>query len=176
MSEIPENSNVSIFSKNEKKAREAILKLGLKQVPGISRVTFRKKNNQIFAIERPEVYRSHGGNFVVFGEAKVDDFPQRLAKAQQEAQLAGPGVAASGADAISKDPQSIQADMEAAAAANENKVAEVEEESSGPVDETGLNQDDIELVMQQANVPRQKAAKALREHNSDIVNAIMSLS
>lgn len=66
--------------------------------------------------------------------------------------------------------------MEAAAAANENKVAEVEEESSGPVDETGLNQDDIELVMQQANVPRQKAAKALREHNSDIVNAIMSLS
>ena len=175
MSEIPENSNVSIFSKNEKKAREAISKLGLKQVPGISRVTFRKKNNQIYAIEKPEVYRSHGGNFVVFGEAKVDDFPQRLAKAQQEAQLAGPGVAAAGADAVSKDPQSIQADMEAAARANESKVSEVQEES-GPVDETGLNQDDIELVMQQANVSREKAAKALHDNNSDIVNAIMSFS
>lgn len=144
-------------------------------MPGISRVTFRKKNNQIYAIEKPEVYRSHGGNFVVFGEAKVDDFPQRLAKAQQEAQLAGPGVAAAGADAVSKDPQSIQADMEAAARANESKVSEVQEES-GPVDETGLNQDDIELVMQQANVSREKAAKALHDNNSDIVNAIMSFS
>ncbi|SCU80786.1 LANO_0B01156g1_1 [Lachancea nothofagi CBS 11611] len=176
MSEIPANSNVSIFAKNEQKAREIIGKLGLKQVPGIARVTFRKKNNQIYAIEKPEVFRSHGGNFVVFGEAKIDDFPQRLAKAQEEAQVAGgPGVAAAGADAISKDPQSIQNDM--VAAANESKVSEVtDEEASGPVDETGLNNDDIELVVQQANVSREKAAKALRDNNSDIVNAIMSLS
>ena len=65
--------------------------------------------------------------------------------------------------------------MEAAARANESKVSEVQEES-GPVDETGLNQDDIELVMQQANVSREKAAKALHDNNSDIVNAIMSFS
>ncbi|SCV99346.1 LAFE_0A01156g1_1 [Lachancea fermentati] len=178
MSEIPENSNVSIFSKNEKKARELIGKLGLKAVPGIARVTFRKKNNQIYAIEKPEVFRSAGGNFVVFGEPKIDDFPQRLAKAQQEAQLAGPGVAQTGvAEALAKEnqslPESIQADMAAAA---EGKPVEAEEESTGAVDETGLNSDDIELVMQQANVSRDKAAKALRDHNSDIVNAIMSLS
>ncbi|SCU78822.1 LADA_0A07888g1_1 [Lachancea dasiensis] len=178
MSEIPANANVSIFAKNEQKARELISQLGLKQVPGISRVTFRKKNNQIYAIEKPEVYRSHGGNFVVFGEAKIDDFPQRLAQAQQEAQLAGEGqgegVAPAGADAISKDPQSIQNDM--LAAAKENKLSEVKEEDSESADESGLNQDDIELVVQQANCSRAKAVKALRDNNSDIVNAIMSLS
>ncbi|SCV01657.1 LAME_0G17656g1_1 [Lachancea meyersii CBS 8951] len=173
MSEIPANANVSIFAKNEQKARELIGQLGLKQVPGISRVTFRKKNNQIYAIEKPEVFRSHGGNFVVFGEAKIDDFPQRLAKAQQEAQTAGPGVSTAGADAISKDPQSIQDDM--VAAASEKKVSEVADDDSA-ADETGLNQDDIELVMQQANCARPKAVKALRDNDSDIVNAIMSLS
>ncbi|CEP60970.1 Egd2p LALA0_S02e03818g [Lachancea lanzarotensis] len=174
MSEIPADANVSIFAKNEQKARELIGQLGLKQVPGISRVTFRKKNNQIYAIERPEVYRSHGGNFVVFGEAKIDDFPQRLAQAQQEAQTAGPGVSTAGADAISKDPQSIQADM--VAAADQKKVSEVTNDDEGVADETGLNKDDIELVMQQANCAREKAVKALRDNNSDIVNAIMSLS
>ncbi|SCU82794.1 LAMI_0C00936g1_1 [Lachancea mirantina] len=183
MSTIEENSNVSIFNKNEKKARELIGKLGLKQIPGIARVTFRKKNNQIYAIEKPEVYRTAGGNFVVFGEPKVDDFTQRLAKAQQEAQLAGPGLQTTGAaealgknpvETISKDPQSIQADMVAAAEQSAGK--EAVEETSGPVDESGLSGEDIELVMQQANVSRDKAAKALRDHNSDIVNAIMSLS
>ncbi|AET39947.1 Egd2p Ecym_5173 [Eremothecium cymbalariae DBVPG len=170
MSEIAEDSKISILNRNERKAREIIQKLGLKQIPDISRVTFRKKNNQIFAIEKPEVYKSHGGNYVVFGEAKVDDFTRRLARAQQQAATA------------SKDPQSIQADMVAAAAASESQepsasaAAGTEEEDVGQVDESGLDVADIELVMQQANVSRDKAVKALREHNSDIVNAIMSLS
>lgn len=177
MSAIPENANVSIFSKNEKKARDIITKLGLKQVPGISRVTFRKKNNEIYAIEKPDVYRTAGGNYVVFGEPKVDDFPQRLARAQAEAQeAAGSGIAPSAGDAVSKDPQSIQADLAAAAAENEADASASTEDDSASADETGLNVDDIELVMEQANVPRNKAVKALREHNSDIVNAIMSLS
>ncbi|AGO12511.1 AaceriAER168Cp [[Ashbya] aceris (nom. inval.)] len=169
MSEIPENSNVSIYSKNEKKARELIQKFSMKPMPGISRVTFRKKNNQIFAIDNPEVYKTQGGNYVVFGEPKVDDFTRRLARAQQQAASAA------------KDPQSIQADMAAAAAAPAAPaapaaVAAPEEEEAGQVDESGLDGQDIELVMQQANVSRNKAVKALREHNSDIVNAIMSLS
>lgn len=174
MSAIPQDANVSIFSKNERKARELIQKLGLKQVPGITRVTFRKKNNQIFAIDKPDVFKSQGGNYVVFGEAKVDDFTQRLARAQQTAQETQ-DVLPSGPDAVSKDPQSIQADLAVAAQQNESGVAP-EPEADGDVDETGLNPEDIELVMQQANVPRAKAAKALKEHDSDIVNAIMALS
>ncbi|QEU62049.1 Egd2 [Kluyveromyces lactis] len=175
MSEIAQDSNVSIFSKNEKKARELILKLGLKPIQGVSRVTFKKKDGQIFAIDRPEVYKSQGGNFVVFGEAKVDDFTQRLAKAQESLQQ-NEGVLPAGQDAVSKDPQSIQADMQAAADSATDKPSADDAADDAEVDETGLNADDIELVMQQAGVPRAKAAKALKEHDSDIVNAIMALS
>ncbi|CDO92203.1 unnamed protein product [Kluyveromyces dobzhanskii CBS 2104] len=176
MSEIAQDSNVSIFSKNEKKARELILKLGLKPIQGISRVTFKKKDGQIFAIDKPEVFKSQGGNFVVFGEAKVDDFTQRLAKAQETLQQTE-GVLPAGQDAVSKDPQSIQADMQAAADSSAaDSSAATADGDDADVDESGLNADDIELVMQQAGVPRGKAAKALREHDSDIVNAIMALS
>lgn len=41
------------------------------------------------------------------------------------------------------------------------------------VDESGLEQRDIELVMAQANVARAKAVRALRHNKNDIVNAIM---
>jgi nascent polypeptide-associated complex subunit alpha len=39
---IPAGSAVAVHSRNEKKARKAIGKLGLKQVPGITRVTLRR--------------------------------------------------------------------------------------------------------------------------------------
>lgn len=41
------------------------------------------------------------------------------------------------------------------------------------MDEAGLELRDIELVMAQANVSRAKAVRALRDNQSDIVNAIM---
>ncbi|EPQ18076.1 NAC-alpha domain-containing protein 1 [Myotis brandtii] len=44
------------------------------------------------------------------------------------------------------------------------------------VDEAGLELRDIELVMAQANVSRAKAVRALRDNQSDIVNAIMELT
>lgn len=39
---IPAGSAVAVHSRNEKKARKAIGKLGLKHVPGITRVTLRR--------------------------------------------------------------------------------------------------------------------------------------
>lgn len=44
------------------------------------------------------------------------------------------------------------------------------------VDADGLEDKDIELVMTQANVSRNKAIKALKENDNDIVNSIMALS
>lgn len=41
------------------------------------------------------------------------------------------------------------------------------------VDDAGVESKDIELVMSQANVSRNKAVKALKNNNNDIVNAIM---
>lgn len=41
----PAGSSVTVHSRNEKKARKSIAKLGLKHVPGITRVTLRRPKN-----------------------------------------------------------------------------------------------------------------------------------
>ena len=41
------------------------------------------------------------------------------------------------------------------------------------VDATGIEEKDIEIVLAQANVSRNKAIKALKNNNNDIINAIM---
>lgn len=59
-------------SRSEKKARKAILKLGLKCFSGITRVTIRKSKNILFVIAKPDVYKSPASDtYIVFGEAKV---------------------------------------------------------------------------------------------------------
>lgn len=42
---IPAGSSITVHSRNEKKARKSIGKLGLKHVPGITRVTLRRPKN-----------------------------------------------------------------------------------------------------------------------------------
>lgn len=42
---IPAGSQVGVVSRNEKKARKSIAKLGLKRVEGITRVTLRRPKN-----------------------------------------------------------------------------------------------------------------------------------
>lgn len=42
---IPAGSSVAVHSRNEKKARKAIAKLGLKHIEGITRVTLRRPKN-----------------------------------------------------------------------------------------------------------------------------------
>ena len=59
-------------SRSEKKARKAMLKLGLKSYPGITRVTIRKSKNILFVISKPDVFKSPASDtYIVFGEAKV---------------------------------------------------------------------------------------------------------
>lgn len=53
---IPGGASVTIHNRNEKKARKAIGKLGLKHVPGITRVTFRRPKN-VCLIAREYVLR-----------------------------------------------------------------------------------------------------------------------
>ena len=59
---IPAGASVAVHSRNEKKARKAIAKLGLKQVEGITRVTLRRPKNILFVISQPEVYKSPSSN------------------------------------------------------------------------------------------------------------------
>ena len=49
-------------------------------------------------------------------------------------------------------------------------------DEAGDVDEAGIDARDIELVMSQAAVTRDKAVKALKANDGDIVDAIMELT
>lgn len=170
--EIPQGAEVSVFSRNEKKARALIAKLNLRKVDGISRVTFRRRGNQIFAIDNPDVFKSAAGTYIVFGEAKLEDLTQRLQQAQ-----AASGVEPTGHEghdhATPTDPASITADLQAASL---NDKAEEAEEDEGEVDESGLKTEDIDLIVEQTGASRSKAVKALRKHDGDLVNSIMDLS
>ena len=54
---VPGGSNVTVHSRNEKKARKSIAKLGLKHVPGITRVTLRRPKN--VSKNLPAIDRAH---------------------------------------------------------------------------------------------------------------------
>ena len=55
---------------------------------------------------------------------------------------------------------------------DDDEVPELEAaEDDGPVDETGLDPKEIELVMAQVNCSRAKAVKVLKENGGDIINA-----
>ncbi|KAK9722381.1 GAL4 enhancer protein [Basidiobolus ranarum] len=152
-----EEVDAHVHSRTEKKARKAMTKLGLKPVEGINRVTFCRPRNILFVIADPEVYKSSNDTYVVFGECKIEDLN---AAAQQAAAQQAAAEAAQQAASIEEAPEAVAAE-------------EADEED---VDETGVEAKDIELVIQQANVSRAKAVKALKANNGDIVNAIMELT
>ncbi|MGK3741558.1 MAG: nascent polypeptide-associated complex subunit alpha [Bacillariaceae sp.] len=146
-----------IQNRNEKKARKAMLKLGMKPVPGILRVTVKKSKNVLFAINKPDVFKSSADTYVVFGEAKSED----QGAAQQQAMAA-------------KQFQQQAAEAPAAPPAMP-EMAEIPDDDDAE-DETGVDAKDIELVMSQAGCARSKAVKALKENDGDLVNSIMSLT
>jgi len=152
------NVSKSKQSRGEKKARKSFSKLGLKPVPGVSRVTIRKSKNILFVINKPDVFKNPGSDtYIVFGEAKIEDLSQHATITAAE-QFKNKEPAAFGASELAaKEPAQEESDEE-------------------EIDATGIEDKDIELVMSQANVSRTKAIKALRNANNDIVNAIMDLT
>ncbi|KAI1079589.1 nascent polypeptide-associated complex, alpha subunit [Whalleya microplaca] len=167
----PSGSTAVIHSRNEKKARKAIEKLHLTRVTGITRVTLRRPKNILFVINNPEVYKSPNSNtYIVFGEAKIED----LNSAAQQA--AAQQLAAQGGehDHAGHDHDHAGHDHGKAVEGADDKKDDDDDDEE--VDADGLEDKDIELVMTQANVKRNKAIKALKENDNDIVNSIMALS
>ncbi|KAF2537454.1 hypothetical protein F2Q68_00022812, partial [Brassica cretica] len=139
-------------SRSEKKSRKAMLKLGMKPISGVSRVTIKKSKNILFVISKPDVFKSPASDtYVIFGEAKIDDLSSQL-QTQAAEQFKPSGETSSGAGAATGD----QDDEE--------------------VDEEGVEPKDIELVMTQAGVSKPRAVKALKAADGDIVSAIMELT
>jgi len=172
---IPAGASVAVHSRNEKKARKAIAKLGLKHVEGITRVTLRRPKNILFVISQPDVYKSPSSNtWIIFGEAKIEDLnSQAQASAAQQLAAQSTSESATAGDATANGADKGKS-IEGADAAK--KAAEEDEDDGEEVDDTGLEAKDIELVMAQASVSRKKAVKALKENDNDIVNSIMALS
>ncbi|XP_047338386.1 nascent polypeptide-associated complex subunit alpha-like protein 2 [Impatiens glandulifera] len=147
-------------SRSEKKSRKAMLKLGMKPITGVSRVTIKRTKNILFFISKPDVFKSpNSETYVIFGEAKIEDLSSQL-QTQAAQQFRMPDMA------------SMMSKSEIAGTGTGAQVEEEEDE----VDETGVEPRDIELVLTQAGVSRSKAVKALKVHNGDIVSAIMELT
>jgi len=137
-------------SRSEKKSRKAMQKLGMKPVPGVTRVTIKKSKNILFVITKPDVFKSPASEtHIIFGEAKIED--------------------------LSAQAQANAAEQFKVDSGKADKPATIEEEE-GDVDETGVEPKDIELVMTQASVSRGKAVAALKANSGDIVSAIMDLT
>lgn len=148
-------------SRQEKKARKSIAKLGLKPVTGVTRVAIRKTKSMLFVINKPEVFKNAASDtYVVFGEAKIEDL-------SQQAQMAAARKFQEAQEVAQKAKQLAQP---------EAIIEEEEEEDDEDVDMTDVLEKDVELVVQQANCSRAKAVKALKGNDGDIVNAIMELT
>ncbi|CAH2035079.1 unnamed protein product [Thlaspi arvense] len=147
-------------SRSEKKSRKAVLKLGMKPVSDVSRVTIKRSKNVLFVITKPDVYKSpNTETYVIFGEAKIDDLSSQL-QTQAAQRFKMPDMASMLPNDASEAATGPQA----------------EEEDEEDVDVTGVEDRDIDLVMTQAGVSKAKAVKALKASDGDIVSAIMELT
>jgi len=142
-------------SRSEKKCRKAMLKLGMRPVSGVSRVTIKKSKNILFVILKPDVFKSPTSDtYIAFGEAKIEDLSSQL-QTQAAEQFKAPDLSH-----VTMKPESSSA----------------AQEDDEEVDDTGVEPKDIELVMTQAGVSRAKAVTALKAADGDIVSAIMDLT
>lgn len=174
-------------SRSDKKSRKAVLKLGMKAVSDVSRVTIKRSKNVksnniysqlIFLVEHRfwlcelwyiRCYLSSRSQMFTrvpmlrlmssLERLKIDDLSSQL-QTQAAQRFKMP-------DMISMLPNDAsEADMAPLA----------EEEDEDDVDDTGVEARDIDLVMTQAGVSKAKAVKALKASDGDIVSAIMELT
>ena len=147
-------------SRGEKKARKAIIKLGMKAMAGVERVTMKKSKNIMFVVAKPDVYHTPGSNsYIVFGEAKIEDLAARAAEDARNQNRQG------GGQRQNQQPPPQNQQSRPSAPSNEETV-----------DESGVQSADVDLVVSQSGCTRAQAVQALKNNDNDIVNAIMELT
>merc|ERR1740130_2445346 len=139
------------FNRNEKKCRKALMKVGMKQLSGITRVTLKKRDGLIFVIDDPEVLNLDN-SYAIFGELKLEDLNRQM-QMEQAKKFAQQAPAA----------KTVAADTKP-------------EDDGVPLPEEGLTANHITMVMDHANCSRNAAIKVLRETNDDMVQAVMKLT
>lgn len=179
-------------SRSEKKSRKAMMKLGMKQVTGVSRVTIKRAKNVSGCFcticlgscaSKSRCYLMLDVDCVfslqiLFFISKPDVFKSPnsdtyviFGEAKIE-DLSSQLQTQAAQQFRMPDMSSVMAKPEISGAGAGAPADEEEEE----IDETGVEARDIDLVMTQAGVSRSKAVKALKTHSGDIVSAIMELT
>jgi len=144
---------VQKLHRSEKKARKILNKLGLIPQGNIMRVTIKKSKDILFVISEPDVFKvPDSDTYIIYGEAKIEDL-----NAQQQQAAA----------------EQFKAEESTAQVVGQDDEDDEEEEE---VDTTGLDEGDIQMVMDQSGCKKSKAVAALRKNDNDIVNAIMHLT
>ena len=160
----------AIDNRSERKARKSLQGIGLKRVPGITRVTMKRPRGHLYVVQNAEVYKSaHSDCYIIFGEAKPEDMSAAAQAQAAQAQMAQQEaqerlLSEQFAQSMSTGGENAPG---AGAAAGKQKEEEEEEDDGEPIDEEGVNEKDVELVMQQVSCSRKKAVKALKENNGD---------
>ena len=137
----------------EKKMKEALIKHGLKPFEGVKTVMMRKGVQIMWTFNNPEVY-SLENVYVVFGEPSMQNNPGQQAFKQL----------------IENADVNEEKKDEPATTVVDDTPAE------GEPDASGLKEEDINTIMQQANVTRARAIQALRDADGDLVTAVMNLA
>merc|ERR1712151_738666 len=145
-------------SRGEKKFKKSLVKMGLKQVTGINRVTLKTSKQFVLYIEDPDILKSTDNAYVIFGECKMFDYGQNFA-----------------ADKAAQFQKPEEAKVNETADKPEVKVDEDAEE--GDAEDPGdIAEDSINTLMEYANRSRAKAIKGLKKTNGDVVEAITLVS
>ncbi|KAJ7751972.1 nascent polypeptide-associated complex alpha subunit [Mycena metata] len=172
-----------IQSRSERKARKALLGLGLKKIPNITRVTLRRPKNVLFVISSPDVYKAPNSDcYIVFGEAKVrppihSPHTYNSHSPRSRTPASSRSSAASSSTAEAPRASKTRASVPRMTTTTDDDIPELEApEDDGGLDETGVEAKDIELVMAQVNCSRAKAVRALKDSGGDLINAIMAAS
>ena len=162
MPDLEEEGGEKGRSRGEKKCRKALLKIGMKAFPGVTRVTLRKRDGLIFSVNDPEVLRSEGDgkSFAVFGELKLEDANARMQQAEAKKFA---------------DAQNAAAAAQAQAASSSKAGAKAADDSA-PLSEEGVTANHIDMVMEHTQCSRNEAIAALRETNDDMIQAVMHLT
>merc|ERR1712023_243824 len=140
------------FNRGEKKCRKALMKVGMKQLTGITRVTLKKRDGLIFVIDDPEVLNLDN-SYAIFGELKLEDLNRQMQMEQAK--------------------KFAQAQPTAKPA---ETAAKADDDDGEPLSEEGLTPDHIKMVMEHGGCSRNKAIRVLKECNDDTVQAVMKLN
>jgi nascent polypeptide-associated complex subunit alpha len=160
-------------NRSEKKARKAMQKLGMKQVPGIVRVTVKKAKNILFVISKPDVFKSPASDtYIIFGEAKIEDINSQ---AQAAAAEQFKNNANTTLDQTVGDTRSEETTPAASSSASSSSASRSTPSATDSVDEGGLDSDEIQTVINQTQCTRAQAVAALKK-SGNIVDAILALT